>query len=155
MRSMYEVYQAATRAVRKGWTQKKLERGDDEDPCIVRSMLRELPTSLNASKTVLPVAIRKEIGRKLRLQPTYWFYRVMNGPSGQQRAVELWNDVPWRRQETVVKVLESLANDHKADWLRVQAAQQASKLAADLKTLEGLDFELNTTANDAQELSIA
>lgn len=63
----------------------------------------------------LPAEYCEEITAKLRRYPSFKWSSTFLRLAGKhpQRAIERWNDRPWRRQKTVVKVLAGLALDHR------------------------------------------
>ena len=110
--SKYRTYLLAAKRLEDHWAQGS-RRNSRGDVCMVQSVVEALYRS-NLSK-FLPVSYQREIHKKLRSYPSYRIYFVWYAVWRRhpQRAIETWNDSIWRRQKTVIKVLEQLAANHK------------------------------------------
>lgn len=100
----YDVYRLAAVRAGNAW---KSRRAPRKKISLARSILDAIGSG--AGCRTLPPSYLDEVMRELRQYPSYWLLLPFSAtkPYG---FVELWNNFPWRRQRTIVKVLVKLAH---------------------------------------------
>lgn len=115
----YKVFTDAAELVERGWIKGTLYDGKSGNYsfCAIGAIGRaqgketwELPY---ASRTALTREVAIVVAKRLRRTPTFWLVPFMWG-FDPVRKVMCWNDMPWRRQKTVVKLFAGLAQEHAA-----------------------------------------
>jgi hypothetical protein len=130
--SNYQIFEGALKAVEKGWIKGDLR--DENGVCLVGGLMQGQGVSYrhDVDRRVL-----NELDAELRKR--HLGYRVMaffDDHRGYEPAprIEAWNDMPWRRKKTVVKVLRALADSQRTEWLQ----DERSRLLIKITQLESL-----------------
>jgi hypothetical protein len=126
-------YRQAAEHVEDGWGQRHFEnkRGD---VCLIGSLNLALGTS--AQGWNIPSVMEAELDEELSQYRVYRFMRNRGAPVTESAAV--WNDVPWRRKSTVLRVLNSLADRSEMQWLkdeRLRLSNEVSSLRWEVQRL--------------------
>jgi hypothetical protein len=108
MSSNFKMYQNAAQDVQSGWMQGNYYDGDG-NKCLVKGVMNAM--GMGRYETVLPEAQISQIDRQLKRYPSYRMLRLAARwqGGGVQGAIMSWNDLPWRRKRSVVRVLNSIA----------------------------------------------
>lgn len=125
-----DFYRQGAAKVNRRWVQHMMY-GANGGVCLIGSLTYNTGRSLS-------VARRKELHATLRWYPAYWalrpFWVLSISPKPYPTGpMEAWNDMPWRKKSSVIKVLEMTAKHVEKEWFQ----DQESKLRIKVANLEG------------------
>lgn len=120
----YKVYTKAADIVEHGWYKGGLT-DDHGNYCLIGAVRRAVDDKRYVDRIRIPDELYSEL--RSSLGPGW------AGVANHNHPVEVWNDMPWRRQATVVRKLRRLAARHSAAYiaeLTTEITQLKTKLAA-------------------------
>lgn len=135
MSSNFRHYREAASRVEQGWLQNDYFRGGQI--CMVGGVLK----AIKADRTELPADMVEEMDRHLIRYPAYRILRTFTLERGMplQKAIEGWNDLPWRRKKSVIAALSTLAEEQEVQWLRDERSRliiEVTNLRSQVATLQ-------------------
>lgn len=124
MSNMYPQYLSAEQRLENRWI--KMEWSDSMGGvCLVQSYTEAMGLS---DFEQLPEPVIRDMERQLRKYPFYWwawgltwfvcFWKSRN--IRRMYKIAHWNDAPWRRKTSVLKIAAKLAASQELDWLRAE-----------------------------------
>lgn len=147
MQDYAQDYQGAISAIEQlGWIQGTWH--SDAGVCLLGaiSVGRGYRPYTEPPANYIPAEMAEQILHKLRWKPTIIFAKIFEWADNSHNVYNIigfYNDAPWRRKKSVIKVLKKLSKQSHKLWLQDELSQlriKVARLEADKKLLE---FRIN------------